>query len=170
MLRVLVSLVILYIIRTQILRGVIYSYYVIKNRLLYTNLGYYALRFLSILIPIIYMFCNIRCAYAMGPDSTEDIARELIRLKEELDYWQADTQELITRYAERGYKYIHDSNLSEAQLRDKEEMSSNIKDGRNNVKTSIKELAEFKAKHNISQDTSVLGKRSNTQPESSNQR
>jgi hypothetical protein len=32
------------------------------------------------------MFCNIRCAYAMGPDSTEDIARELIRLKEELDY------------------------------------------------------------------------------------
>jgi hypothetical protein len=55
-------------------------------------------------------------------------------------------------------------------LRDKEEMTSNIKDGRNNVKTSIKELAEFKAKHNISQDTSVLGKRSNTQPESSNQR
>jgi hypothetical protein len=55
-------------------------------------------------------------------------------------------------------------------LKDKEELASFIKDGRDNVRTSIRDLAEFKSKYNLEQDTSVLGKRNNTQPESSNKR
>jgi hypothetical protein len=51
-------------------------------------------------------------------------------------------------------------------LKDKEQLESHIKDGRNNVRTSIRDINEFKSKYNIEQENSVLGKRTSTQPES----
>ena len=170
MLRIIPFLILLIINRTSILRSLTYSYYIIMNRLLSIDWIFFAQVLCIIIIVFTYIYCTSDYIYCADFVPGDNIINELNRLKSELDFWQADTQELITRYEEKGYKSIHPSNLSEIQLKDKEELASFIKDGRDNVRTSIRDLAEFKSKYNLEQDTSVLGKRNNTQPESSNKR
>lgn len=83
--------------------------------------------------------------YYSGIEAGDNIISELNWLQRDLDFWQADTHELITGYEQTGYKSIHPSNLSESKLKDKEEFSSYIKDGRDNVRTSFRDIAEFKS-------------------------
>jgi len=87
-----------------------------------------------------------------------EIQEKLADLKDDVNFWKRDVLSQIAVYEQRGYKYTHPHNLTIIQLADKANLEVNIRLGIDNVRTSIRDLDEFKRQnHIIDDDTSALG-------------
>lgn len=84
---------------------------------------------------------------------------ELDKLRQDLAYWQDDLVGLQQLYKEKGYDVLKLNQLSQEQVAEKADLEEAIKDGRRNVSTSIKDIADLSKRNQQSYSSPTIGKR-----------
>lgn len=106
----------------------------------------------AVLVVIICIICNIETHYCC-----DDFIVRLTGLQQDLKYWQEDLVENQQRYADSGLAVK--TNLSTLDTQDKQNWINTIKEGQNNVSSSIKDIQDLKKEFGKWETSSILGKR-----------
>jgi hypothetical protein len=90
----------------------------------------------------------------------DDLQANLLKLQEDLDFWQCDAIEAKRQLDETGLNSISNNNLSPDQLREKLRLEEAVQGSNKNVSSCLKDISRFKQENQLSNPATSELKRS----------